>query len=110
MLTLEEATQAPGVCLYGLGLSMHFDSLPNWYGCILGFACPRCDQRITWRWEGKLPDITTPASIDAAGVHPVVTEGAEMLGWGHRYMDLRCTGCGVELYAENFDRPRQGPP
>ena len=110
MNTLEEAIKLPGISkAVGGGLDLHFDPLPNWYGCILGFDCPICAQPIDWTWEGgKLPSFTNPASIEASGVFPQVS-GAFLAGWGHRWIVVKCTKCGTVLGADNFDnsRPRE---
>lgn len=102
--TLEEACATPGVSVRGMRAEIRFDSMPNWYHCFLGFACPRCMEPISWHWEGDLPGMTTPGSIGAAGVHPVVDRG-ELLDWGHRYIVVRCPNrdCSQEWFAHNFD-------
>ena len=103
MKTLQEATKTQGVSFeQGGGLRLHFSPIPNWYGCVLGFDCPVCNQSIDWKWvNGKLPGMTTPASIEASKVEPELT-GGQLVGWGHRWIRILCK-CGTHLYAENFD-------
>lgn len=86
------------------GLRLHFSPLPNWYGAILRFDCPICDAEIDWEWHwrsGQAPGFT-PGETPNWG-KPVVT-GAELLGYGHRWLYARCNTCQTELFAENFDK------
>ena len=100
MKTLEQAAEAQGITLRNGRLSLHFSSIPNWYGCILGFDCPRCDTHITWEWEGKMSGFTNEKTV--AHLKPKVTN-AELIGFGHRWIQLRCDRCHTYLMADNFD-------
>ncbi len=99
MKTLEEASQQQGITLNGTVLNLHFSPLPNWYGCILGFDCPVCDSPIDWKWEGNLPPFTGDNTPDL--VKPKAT-GANLIGYGHRWIRLECDKCHTSLVAENF--------
>ena len=103
--TIEEAGTTQGVSIIedGTALNLHFDPMLNWYGCVLGFNCPRCENEITWEWVGgDLPGITNPSSIAHSQVHPTVT-GAELNQWGHRHISVTCPVCNTYLHAENYD-------
>jgi len=100
MKTLKQAAQEQGITETDSGLNLHFSPIPNWYGCILGFACPICDAQIKWKWEGKLPNITgdnTPSLV-----RPLMT-GGNMIAFGHRWIKLECEQCHTQMTAENFD-------
>lgn len=100
MKTLEQATETQGVTLDGERLNLHFSPLPNWYGCSLGFDCPRCENPIDWEWEGKMPMVTNGTSV--THLKPK-TKGAKLIAWGHRWILLECNKCHTQLNAENFD-------
>lgn len=102
MKTLEQAAELPGVSVEDDGLRLHFNPIPNWYGCIKGFECPCCEHKIGWDWDGEIPGITNPMSISASGVSPVVS-GGELKGWGHRWICVACENCSTPLLAENYD-------
>lgn len=95
--TMEEAAELPGVSIKPGGLNLHFSPLPNWYACVAGLDCPRCTQGISWSWSEPLPSITTRAPGD-----PDV-KGANLVSFGHRYIEVKCFGCDTTLFAENFD-------
>lgn len=100
MRTLEEAAQQVGVSVgEGNGLNLHFSPIPNWY-MDMGFGCPRCDQEISWKWQGELPAITTEVTPHL--VKPKVI-GATLVAYGHRWICIRCNDCLTELHADNFD-------
>ncbi len=100
MKTLEEATKIQGVTLDHGVLNLHSNPMPNWYGCILGFDCPRCDNPIDWKWQGKMPNFTNEETT--AHLKPEV-KGAKLLDFGHRWIRLECQECHTQLTAENFD-------
>jgi len=100
MKTLEQAAETQGVTLDGEGLNLHFSPIPNWYGCVLGFDCPRCDNPINWKWRGVMPNFTNEEST--AHLKPEV-KGAKLLESGHRWIRLECNKCSTALTAENFD-------
>lgn len=108
MKTLEEAAKTQGVTLTDKEvLNLHFSPIPNWYGCVTGFHCPRCDNVIKWEWEGTMPGITNPDALGLRpGAKPTITPnvtGAKLVEWGHRFIVLKCNTCETILYAENFD-------
>ena len=100
MKTLEEAAKLSGITQKAEGLNLHFSPIPNWYGCILGFDCPICDNSIDWiwDWEGNIPQITTHAPRKSPKVY-----GAILIEYGHRYIGLTCDNCKTKLFADNFD-------
>lgn len=100
MKTLEQASKTQGITLDGKGLNLHFSPIPNWYGCILGFDCPKCDNPIDWEWQGGIPDFTNEETT--AHLKPK-TKGANLIGFGHRWIRLECQKCHTQLKAENFD-------
>jgi len=100
MRTLREAAEEPGVSLYKGGLNLHFSPIPNWYGCVLGFDCPRCNNLIGWTWEGEMPNFTNEETTEH--LKPKVT-GATLIDFGHRWMRLECDKCHTKLKVENFD-------
>jgi len=104
MKTLEEASNVKGVTLEEAGdtkwLNLHFDPLPNWYGCILGFDCPRCGNAIDWEWQGKMPSFTNEESTRHLAP---ITKGSSLIAFGHRWIRLKCDNCQTNLCAENFD-------
>ena len=99
MKTIEEAIQEPGITRTNSGLNLHFSPIPNWYGCILGFECPLCDNPIKWEWEGKLPNFTGDNTPNF--VKPKV-DGGQLIGYGHRWIRLECNKCHTQLEGENF--------
>ncbi len=100
MRTIEEAIKKAGVTKTDSGLNLHFSPIPNWYGCILGFDCPICENPIDWKWDGKLPNFTGDNTPQL--VKPIVT-GANLISYGHRWIRLECSKCHTQLEAENFD-------
>lgn len=100
MKTLEQAAKEKGITLHGEWLNLHFSPIPNWYGCFLGFDCPRCDKSIDWKWQGEMPGFTNEEST--AHLNPVVT-GAKLINFGHRWIRLECDNCHQKLSAENLD-------
>jgi hypothetical protein len=100
MKTLEQAAETQGVTLVGEGLNLHFSPIPNWYGCVLGFDCPRCNNFINWKWQGKMPNFTNEETT--AHLKPEVA-GATLLEFGHRWIRLECTHCHTVLTANNLD-------
>ena len=99
MKTLDEACEIAGITKRREGLNLHFNPIPNWYGCIIGFECPVCGDSIEWKW-GKLPNFTNEEST--ANLRPEV-KGARLLDHGHRWINLECEKCKTNLFAENFD-------
>ena len=100
MKTLEEAAKQQGITLNGVELNLHFSPIPNWYGCVLGLDCPRCNNPIDWEWPGKMPSFTNEETT--VHLKPIV-KGAKLLGWGHRWIRLECDICHTQLCAENLD-------
>ena len=104
MKTLEQAAETQGITIGEAGtdkwLNLHFSPLPNWYGCILGFDCPRCENPIDWEWQGKMPGFTNEETT--RHLKPA-TKGAKLISFGHRWIRLECEKCSTELLAENFD-------
>ena len=100
MKTLEQAAKIQGISLSGKGLNLHFSPIPNWYGCILGFDCPVCDNPIDWEWQGEMPAFTNEETT--AHLKPKL-KGANLLDFGHRWIRLECEKCHTQLTAENLD-------
>ncbi len=98
--TVDEAIQEAGITKTDFGLNLHFSPIPNWYGCILGFECPICENPIEWKWDKKLPHVTGDNTPEI--IKPIVT-GAAMIAYGHRWIRLECDKCHTQLFAENFD-------
>lgn len=100
MKTLEQAAEQRGVTLDEHGLNLHFSPIPNWYGCVLGFDCPRCNTLIDWEWQGNMPNFTNEQTTQH--LKPIV-KGAKLIAFGHRWIRLECDKCSTVLMAENFD-------
>ncbi len=103
MKTLEQAAETQGITLENEGLHLHFSPIPNWYGCILGFDCPRCKHPINWEWKGKMPHFT---SLESTSKLAPTVIGAKLVSFGHRWIRLICDDCQTSLMAENFDQVR----
>jgi len=108
--TLDDACKEAGVSMgvpiadpQEANASVRYSPIPNWYGCFTGLDCPRCETEIRWEWVGELPGVTTPHTIAAKGVHPEVTTGGSLLGWGHRWIEVKCNACGQAWVVHNFD-------
>ena len=99
MKTLEEAAEIQGVSIDGDRLNLHFSPIPNWY-MKCGLPCPICENEIVWGFIGEKPMITNP--VTSKHLKPDV-QGAELLGYGHRWLCIRCNSCQTEMIAENFD-------
>lgn len=100
MKTIDEVCEYAGIIRTEDGINLHFSPIPNWYGCFSGFDCPICGNPIDWKWiwNGQPPQITTRAPQK----QPLIT-GAEYLTHAHRYLKMKCNGCGTIISAENYD-------
>lgn len=104
MKTLEQLITEPGLYKTHDGiLGMHANPIPNFYGCFTGITCPFCeDNDISWEWKNLASvAVTTPSTINCAGVHPIVS-GGELVGWMHRAITVKCGKCGAVMMLENF--------
>ncbi len=100
MKPIDEVCELPGITKTGQGLNLHFSPIPNWYGCVLGFDCPICDNPIDWKWQGEMPNFTNEETTQH--LKPTV-KGATLMGFGHRWIRLECDKCHTRMEAENFD-------
>lgn len=103
MKTIDEALEISGITKRDYGINLHFNPIPNWYGCVLGFDCPICDNPIDWEWKwdyGIAPQITTDETPEHC--KPIV-KNAHLIAFGHRWIRLECDKCHTQISAENFD-------